>query len=96
MRQRGDTDTVVGVQRVQREGAGWEDGDHLSAGRAEPVTCLKAPTSMGTGGLLLRSTATVEARASALNSFEAGPTAALPVDAGGLKESNRNNAQRRH
>ena len=41
---------------------------------------------MGTGGLLLRSTATVglHRRASALNSFEAGPTAALPVDAGAL------------
>ena len=37
---------------------------------------------MGTGGLLLRSTAGVpQRRASALNSFEAGPTAALPVDA---------------
>ena len=44
------------------------------------------PTSMGTGGLLLRSTATVHRRASALNSFEAGPTAALPVDAGGQEQ----------
>ena len=41
---------------------------------------LPAPTSMGTGGLHRTTTPP----ASALNLFEAGPTAALPVDAGGL------------
>ena len=52
----------------------------------DAVQRQEPPTSMGTGGLLLRSTATVHRRASALNSFEAGPTAALPVDAGGQEQ----------
>ena len=65
------------AKRVVFLGGGW--GRFRASGVA-----VRTPTSMGTSGTPLEYRR--GARASALNSFEAGPTVALPVDAGAVRK----------